>query len=63
MNWNRVEGSWKQFKGLAKIRWGELTDSRMGVAAGKRDGKDGRIQESFGTAQEAEEKKDLRDLQ
>jgi uncharacterized protein YjbJ (UPF0337 family) len=75
MNWNQMEGSWKQFKGSAKARWGALTESRLDVVAGKRDQRAGIIQEIRGTAQEAEarqianglkdpvEKKDLRDLQ
>ena len=24
MDWNRVEGNWKQFKGAAKEKWGKL---------------------------------------
>ena len=65
MNWNQIEGNWKQFKGLAKVRWGELTDSRMDVAAGKRDGKDGTVQEVLGDAEETrtEKRRDLRDIQ
>ncbi|MFZ0054850.1 MAG: CsbD family protein, partial [Pseudolabrys sp.] len=26
MDWNRVEGNWKQFKGQIKEKWGNLTD-------------------------------------
>src|SRR6185369_327905 len=26
MDWNRIEGNWKQFKGKAKEKWGRLTD-------------------------------------
>ena len=26
MNWDRVEGNWKQFTGKAKEKWGQLTD-------------------------------------
>jgi uncharacterized protein YjbJ (UPF0337 family) len=26
MNWDRIEGSWKQFGGKAKSQWGALTD-------------------------------------
>lgn len=62
MNWNQVEGSWKQFKGSAKARWGALTEERLDVVEGKRDQRAGRIQEAHGTRQERE-KKDLRDLQ
>jgi uncharacterized protein YjbJ (UPF0337 family) len=24
MDWNRIEGNWKQFKGKAKEKWGRL---------------------------------------
>ena len=26
MNWDRIEGDWKQFKGKVKQKWGQLTD-------------------------------------
>ena len=26
MNWDRIEGQWKQLKGKAQQRWGKLTD-------------------------------------
>jgi len=26
MNWDRIEGQWKQFKGRAQQRWGKITD-------------------------------------
>ena len=26
MDWNRIEGNWKQFKGRAKEKWGRLTE-------------------------------------
>jgi len=26
MDWNRVEGNWKQVKGKVKEKWGKLTD-------------------------------------
>ena len=26
MNWDRIEGNWKQFKGKARQQWGKLTD-------------------------------------
>ena len=29
MDWNRVEGNWKQFKGAAKEKWGKLTDDDL----------------------------------
>ena len=56
MNWDIVEGNWKQFKGKAKAQWGKLTDDQLDVIAGKRVELAGRIQESYGiTKDEAEE--------
>jgi hypothetical protein len=26
MNWDRIEGNWKEFKGKARQQWGKLTD-------------------------------------
>ena len=31
MNWDRIEGNWKQFKGKAKEQWGKLTDDDLDV--------------------------------
>src|SRR5689334_9594132 len=48
MNWDRVEGSWKQMKGKVKEQWGKLTDDDLDQIAGKRDQLVGRIQKSYG---------------
>ena len=37
MDWNRVEGNWKQFKGAAKEKWGKLTDDDLDVIEGRRE--------------------------
>ncbi len=37
MNWDQIEGNWKQFKGMVKEKWGQLTDDDLKQAAGKRD--------------------------
>jgi hypothetical protein len=29
MDWNRVEGNWKQVKGSVKEHWGKLTDDDL----------------------------------
>lgn len=52
MNWNRIEGNWKQFKGNAKVRWGKLTKDHLDVVAGKRDALAGRIQEIYGISRD-----------
>ena len=33
MNWDRIEGNWKQFKGSAKAQWGKITDDQRIRAA------------------------------
>ena len=37
MNWDRIEGNWKEWKGKIKEKWGQLTDDDLKQAAGKRD--------------------------
>ncbi|GLU29954.1 CsbD family protein [Brucella sp. NBRC 12950] len=48
MDWDRVEGNWKQFKGKVKEKWGDLTDDDLDKIAGKRDQLEGKIQERYG---------------
>jgi uncharacterized protein YjbJ (UPF0337 family) len=56
MDWNRVEGNWKQLKGKAKQQWGRLTDDDLTRAAGRREELAGRIQERYGLAKDAAQK-------
>lgn len=53
MNWDRVEGNWKQLKGKAREKWGKLTDSDFETIAGKKDQLVGRIQERYGISKDA----------
>jgi uncharacterized protein YjbJ (UPF0337 family) len=56
MDWNIVEGNWKQFKGKVKAQWGKLTNDHLDVIAGNRDQLAGKIQETYGiTKDEAEQ--------
>lgn len=48
MNWDLVEGNWKQFKGKVRERWGRLTDDKLEQIKGRRDQLAGRIQEAYG---------------
>jgi uncharacterized protein YjbJ (UPF0337 family) len=48
MNWDVVEGKWKQLKGDVKRQWGKLTDDDLDVIEGNRDKLIGKIQESYG---------------
>jgi uncharacterized protein YjbJ (UPF0337 family) len=55
MNWDTIEGQWKQFKGRAKQAWSKLTDDDLQNLTGKRDELAGKIQERYGIKkQEAE---------
>lgn len=52
MNWDRVEGSWKQFTGKVREKWGKLTDDDLAVVDGKQERLIGRIQERYGVAKD-----------
>lgn len=52
MNWDRVEGNWKQFSGKAKEKWGELTDSELTQINGQREQLEGLLQERYGYAKD-----------
>jgi uncharacterized protein YjbJ (UPF0337 family) len=52
MNWDQVEGKWKQLKGSVKQKWGKLTDDDLDVVTGKRDQLVGKIQERYGITRE-----------
>lgn len=52
MNWDQVEGKWKQLRGGVKEKWGKLTDDDLDRIAGKRDQFIGRLQERYGIAKE-----------
>jgi uncharacterized protein YjbJ (UPF0337 family) len=56
MNWDQIEGKWKQFTGSARERWGKLTDNDWETIAGKKDQLVGRIQERYGVAKAEAEK-------
>jgi len=52
MNWDQVEGNWKQFTGHVKQKWGQLTDDDLTTIAGKRDLLAGKLQERYGYGKE-----------
>jgi uncharacterized protein YjbJ (UPF0337 family) len=52
MDWNRIEGNWKQFKGQAKEKWGRLTDDDLDVINGRQEQLEGKIQERYGLAKD-----------
>ena len=50
MNWDQIEGKWKQLKGQAQQKWGDLTDDDLDVVNGEREKLVGRVQERYGIA-------------
>jgi uncharacterized protein YjbJ (UPF0337 family) len=66
MDWDRVQGSWKQSTGRVKEKWGKLTDDDLNAINGRRqltdddltaingrrDQLEGKIQERYGIAKD-----------
>jgi len=56
MNWDKIEGGWRQFKGKAREQWGRLTEDDMKVIEGRREKLAGKIQERYGIARDEAER-------
>jgi uncharacterized protein YjbJ (UPF0337 family) len=56
MNWDRVEGNWKEFKGQVQQKWGKLTSDDLDVIEGKRMQLSGRLQQRYGVAKDEAER-------
>jgi len=52
MDWDRIEGNWKQMKGRVKEKWGNLTDDDLDRVAGQREQLEGLIQQRYGIAKD-----------
>ncbi|MBK4216584.1 CsbD family protein [Paracoccus caeni] len=50
MNWDVIQGKWKQVKGSVKEKWGELTDDELDQIDGNKDKLAGKLQEKYGWA-------------
>ena len=50
MNWNQIEGKWKQLSGSAQEQWGKLTSDDLASLTGQKDQLVGKIQERYGIA-------------
>jgi uncharacterized protein YjbJ (UPF0337 family) len=48
MNWDRIEGNWREFKGKVRQQWGKLTDDDLDYINGRRDELLGRLQTHYG---------------
>jgi len=56
MNWDIIEGKWKQIKGDVRSQWGKLTDDDIDRIAGKRDKLVGTLQERYGKERDEAER-------
>ena len=56
INWDRIEGDWKQFVGKVKEKWGKLTEDDLAAINGKREQLEGKIQERYGHAKDVVKK-------
>jgi len=52
MNWDVIEGNWKQLKGKVQHQWGKLTDDDLKLVEGKQSELAGRLQERYGYTKE-----------
>jgi len=60
MNWDQIEGMWKQVAGSVQERWGKFTDDDVQTMTGQKDNLVGKIQERYGVARaEAEKQADV----
>jgi uncharacterized protein YjbJ (UPF0337 family) len=56
MDWNWIEGNWKEVKGKAKQAWGRLTDDDLDKIAGRREELEGKIQKRYGVSKDLVQK-------
>ena len=56
MNWDQIEGQWKNLKGKVRQQWSKLTDDDLEAIAGKKDRLMGTLQTRYGHQKEAAEK-------
>ena len=52
LNQDQFSGSWKQFKGELKQKWGEFTDDDLLYIESRYDKYEGRLQERYGDRKE-----------
>lgn len=52
MNWDQIQGNWKEMKGKAIETWGKLTDDELTEARGDREQVEGLLQQKYGKTKE-----------
>ena len=56
MNWDVIQGKWREFKGQVKQQWAELTNDDLDQIDGRREELVGRLQQRYGYAKEEAER-------
>jgi len=62
MNWDQIQGNWKQLKGKVKANWGDLTDDDLDVIEGRREELLGKLQKAYGIGK-SEAEQQLKDFE
>jgi uncharacterized protein YjbJ (UPF0337 family) len=52
MNWDRLEGQWKQQRGKAFYHWGKTMNDELSAILGKYEELVGKLQEKYGIAKD-----------
>lgn len=52
MNWDRMEGQWKQQRGRAVYHWGRTMNDELAAILGKYEELVGKLQEKYGIAKD-----------
>jgi len=56
MNWDQIEGKWKEMTGQVQKQWGKLTDDDLQQVKGNRRELAGKIQNAYGVTKEEAER-------
>jgi uncharacterized protein YjbJ (UPF0337 family) len=56
MNTDEIAGKWKEMKGKARAKWGDITDDDWDRIEGKREQIVGLVQQKYGRAREDAER-------
>lgn len=56
MNWDILEGKWKEYRGKAREQWGKLTEDDLDEIGGRRDQLTGKLQTRYGMAKDEAER-------
>lgn len=52
MNWNVIEGKWKELAGAIRERWGDITDDEVSQLGGRLEHLEGLVQQKYGLSQQ-----------